>query len=77
LHDALRRYVPKAEVLARIEEINRHSQLQAEARAEAESEAALRELVPLGAPQNEALNAAEAAALLRQLDFPDSGGKKM
>jgi hypothetical protein len=77
LHDALRRYVPKADVLARIEEINRHTQLQAEARAEAESEAALREPVPPGTPQNEDLNASEAAVLRRQLDFPDSGGKKM
>jgi hypothetical protein len=54
-----------------------HSQLQAEARAEAEPEAALREPVPTGTPQNEVLNASEAAVLLRQFDCPVAGGKTM
>ena len=61
MHDALRRYLPKADVVARMEEIHRHSQLQAEARAKAEKEAALlREPVPAGILQNEALNASAA-----------------
>ena len=69
--DALRRYVPKADVVARMEEIHHHSQLQAEARAEAEKEAAfLRESLPAGIPQDEALNASAAAPIPRP---PETG----
>jgi putative DNA primase/helicase len=68
--DALRRYVPKAEVLARMEEIHRHSQLQAEASAEAKKEAALRVRVPAGIPQDEALTASAVTAIPRP---PETG----
>jgi len=63
--EALRRYVPKTDVWARIEEINHHAELQAEAGAEAEKEAAAREPVPAGTPQNEVLKASAAAAIPR------------
>jgi hypothetical protein len=38
-YEALKRYVPKAEVTARLEELNRRAKLQAEAKAEADAQA--------------------------------------
>jgi hypothetical protein len=67
-HEALRRYVPRLEIEARMKDMDHRSQLCAEASAEMEKERALREQARAAEPQKSPVpDLSEALANLRQL----------
>lgn len=67
-HQAIGRYVPVEEFQERAEEMRRRSQLQAEANAEAQKEAALIERVMAAAPRNRVLSVPETMALIQKVE---------
>ncbi|MGA2233838.1 MAG: DUF3631 domain-containing protein, partial [Tepidisphaeraceae bacterium] len=72
--EAIRRYVPVAEYQARAEEWHRRAQLQAEAYAEAQKEAALIERVMAAAPKDRVMSMPETIAMVKkfQEETPDA-----
>jgi putative DNA primase/helicase len=74
--EAIKRYVPRNDFQARVEELRRRDQLQAEARAEAkdeaEKEAALIEKVLAAAPQDRIMSIPEAMTLITRIRDNDS-----
>lgn len=68
---AIGRYVPLSDFKARVEELRRSEQLQAEARDEAEKEAALIERVVAAAPKDRVMSLPETMALITKLEEND------
>jgi hypothetical protein len=72
--EAVKRYIPCADFRARADELHRQEQLQAEARIEAQKEAALIEQVMAAAPKDRIMTMPETMALILKIRQNSSAG---